>query len=104
VPDEAPRFDVMPASVANVPDDILSPDDASRHFMEDLFQQGRVNIGTRMGAMADLRVASSTRVTHRIVTDSSGRKVLKRDHFDCGFCGHGRNHGTAKPHLLQSPS
>jgi hypothetical protein len=97
VPDEAPRFDVAPASVANLPDETLSPDEASRHFIEDLFQQGRVDIGTRMGAMADLGVARSARVTHRIVIDGSGRMVLKRDHFDCGFCGRGHSAADGKP-------
>jgi len=84
-PDENPRFDVAPAAVANVPQDILSPEDASSHFVEDLFQQRRINVGTTMGLLAELSAGDPTRYTHMLVTSASGR-VLKRNHFDCGFC------------------
>jgi hypothetical protein len=85
-PDENPRFTVAPAAVTNVPQDILSPEDASSHFVEDLFQLRRINVGTTIGAMAQLSSGDSTRYTHILVTDSKGARVLKRDHFDCGFC------------------
>jgi hypothetical protein len=85
-PDESPRFSVVPASLSNAPQDVMSPEDASRHFIEDLFQQRRISISAKMGAMADLAAEDSTRVTHLITTDSRGAKVLKRTHFDCGFC------------------
>jgi len=84
-PDENPRFAVAPASFPNV-QDILSAEDASRHFVEDLFQNRRINVGTRMGAMAELSSGDPTRYTHILVTDSSGSRILKRDHFDCGLC------------------
>jgi len=83
---ENARFDVAPAAVANVSQDILSAEDAARHFIEDLFQQRRINVGTRSGVMADLSAEDPTRYTHVLVTDGSGARVLKRDHFDCGFC------------------
>ena len=95
-PDESPRFAVAPAEITSVPQGILSPEDASRHFVEDLLQLRRINIGTRMGAMAELSSEDPTRYTHVLVTDSKGARVLKRDHFDCGFCqsriGRSRSH------------
>jgi hypothetical protein len=97
-PDESPRFAVAPAAITSVSQDILSPEDASRHFVEDLLQLRRINVGTRMGAMAELSSGDPTRYTHVLVTDSSGTRVLKRDHFDCGLCqsrvGRSRSHCT----------
>ncbi len=83
---ENARFDVAPAAVANVSQDVLSAEDAARHFIEDLFQQRRINVGTRSGVMADLSAEDPTRYTHVLVTEGSGARVLKRDHFNCGFC------------------
>ncbi len=97
-PDDSPRFAVAPAAITSVPQDILSPEDASRHFVEDLLQLRRINVGTKIGAMAELSSGDPTRYTHVLVTDSSGTRILKRDHFDCGFCqsrvGRSRSHCT----------
>ena len=83
---QAPRFEVSSAVVGATAQAPLTADEASRHFVEDLVQLGNINFGTAKGLMAQLGGDESRKQTHVLVADTDGALVLKRDHFDCGFC------------------
>ena len=93
-PEEGEQFEALSASIAGGSADATDPKDDARSFVEDLVQQGRVDMRAAQTVMpsqialaafpADARQVDS-RITHTLVGDSSGRFVLKRLHFDCGL-------------------
>lgn len=98
-PEEGEQFEALSASVAGGSADATDPKDDARSFVEDLVQQGRVDMRAAQAVIpAQIAMAAfptdarqvDSRITHTLVGDSSGRFVLKRLHFDCGLscsCG-----------------
>jgi hypothetical protein len=87
-PVEQPSFSVVPASrgmqIAGVATDGAS---AAKRFLEDLIHRGRLDAGPATGVVAALSATSSGRdnYTHKLERTDQGL-VLKRLHFNCGFC------------------
>jgi len=67
-------------------------EDACRSFIEDLIQTGRLDLGAARSSLFVLSGDSGTeaQTTHVLAPDADdpGSLVLKRKHFDCGFCCH----------------
>jgi hypothetical protein len=86
---EPPRFAVVAAGIGTPAGQTLGPEEEARSFIEDLIQLDRISHEGAPGVIpAELTSPDETspsQKTHRLVKDD-GRTVLKRDHFDCGFC------------------
>lgn len=85
-PTEPKRFQITSAfTAAGVTPS--SPSNAAQAFVEDLFQQGNIEI-RRSGIVSFAMIAppaqSSERKTH-VLVEEDGKLVLKRQLFDCGF-------------------
>ena len=67
----------------------VSSDTAARAFASDLFQKGRVAMpaGTTRAGVASSGIPPERRHTHEIRVEGD-IQVLRRRHFDCGFCEH----------------
>jgi hypothetical protein len=81
--EEPKRFAVTSASLTLGPVEPRSPQNAAESFTEDLFQRGRVDVGSHAHSEAGLTHPLAFR-THVIVEDQ-GDLLLKRRAFDCGF-------------------
>lgn len=89
-PVESIRFDVAPSPTLPGAGDTASANDDTRHFVEDLLQRGRVKFGPVPGVAPwwiDVTAEDDLAKTHEIMASPDGL-ILKRRHFDCGFCGH----------------
>jgi hypothetical protein len=92
---EGARFPVAAAALAGGTQDISSAEEDARSFVEDLIQRDKIS---HKGAMDVIPVeltspgeASPHHKTHYMVRED-GKTVLKRLHFDCGFCGCNHRH------------
>jgi hypothetical protein len=85
--EESPRFAVAPAMLGGQDERMSSAEEAAAHFIEDLIQQGRIDLKGAGDVLASLDHANPLRKTHLLVRDASGAMVLKREHFDCMCCG-----------------
>jgi hypothetical protein len=81
--EEPKRFAVTSSSLMLGPVEPRSPQNAAESFTEDLFQRGRVDVGSYASPDTGLIHPMSFR-THRLV-EEEGELVLKRRAFDCGF-------------------
>ena len=86
---QPPRFDVassmLSLSMAGPGTDrSLGAEITTRLFVEGLIQRSEVDLGPAT-PFGEAGLKDSARVTHSLV-DEDGRRVLKRNHFDCGFC------------------
>jgi len=79
---------VVPATFGQGVATPLTAEHAANSFLEDLIQTGRLDMGGARGAVADLAHTDTSRTTHMLVPDAEnpGAVVLKRKHFECGFC------------------
>lgn len=84
-PVEQQRFEVASAMApGSQRDSKLDADTAIRLFVEGLIQRREVDIGSAWEVgMTGTKVSGGA--THTLVTQG-GKQVLKRDHFECGFC------------------
>lgn len=84
-PVEKPRFEVASAMAPGSPDDgTLNADTAVRIFVEGLIQRREVDFGSSWEAgVTGTKVSGGA--THTLVAEG-GKQVLKRNHFECGFC------------------
>lgn len=86
-PDEPERFSVAP-SVSVGAEETESSEDDARHFVEDLLQLGRIELGSARDIapqLGDLPTEESAEKTH-VLEDTLDGPVLKRHHFNCGYC------------------
>lgn len=94
LPAEPNRFGVAAAALAGGSERTLSPEEEARSFVEDLIQLDRIAHDGAPGVIpAELTTpgpAAPADRTHYLVKED-GKTVVKRRHFDCGFCG--RRHG-----------
>jgi hypothetical protein len=91
LPAEPGRFGVTSAATTGGSERMYSPEEEARSFVEDLIQLNRVAADNAPGVlpaelMAPGRVTPCHRTHHLMKED--GKTVLKRHHFDCGFCRH----------------
>lgn len=88
IPDEPLRFDVAPSPTLPGSEAADSPGDDARHFVEDLFQLGRVKVGAMQNIAPSLVEVTAEEDLTRTHTIEAGpdAPVLKRLHFDCGLC------------------
>jgi hypothetical protein len=77
------RFAVTSASLTLGPLEPRSPQNAAESFTEDLFQRGRVDVGSFAHPETGLTHSLATK-TH-VVVEEEGDLVIKRRTFDCGF-------------------
>jgi hypothetical protein len=85
--DENAQFEVAPAAVSNAPQEVLTPEAAAQFFVEDLFQERRIDVGAAKSLMPAFAEGDPDRRTHVLIADDNGTVVLRRNHFHCGF-GH----------------
>jgi len=90
MPAEGARFPVAAAALAGGTQGISSAEEDARSFVEDLIQRDKIS---HKGATDVIPVeltspgeASHHHKTHYVIRED-GKTVLKRHHFDCGFCG-----------------
>jgi hypothetical protein len=95
MPAEGARFPVAAAALAGGTQGISSAEEDARSFVEDLIQRDKIS---HKGAADVIPVELTTpgealphHKTHYVVRED-GKTVLKRHHFDCGFCGCGHRH------------
>ncbi|WP_407158167.1 hypothetical protein [Bradyrhizobium sp. STM 3557] len=95
MPAEGARFPVAAAALAGETQDISSAEEDARSFVEDLIQRDKIS---HQGATDVIPVeltspgeALQHHKTHYLVRED-GKTVLKRHHFDCGFCGCNHHH------------
>jgi hypothetical protein len=79
------RFEVASAMVGADSDGALSADTAARLFIEGLIQRREIDLGPAMSEIGEIGTKVSGGATHSLVTEGR-RQILKRNHFDCGFC------------------
>lgn len=95
MPVEGARFPVAAAALAGGTQDISSAEEDARSFVEDLIQRDKISHKGAMDVIpAELTSpgeASPHHKTHYMVRED-GKTVLKRLHFDCGFCGCNHRH------------
>jgi len=81
---------VEPATFAEAQATPLSAEQAAGSFLEDLIQTGRLDLGAARSSLFELGEIgrTETETTHVLLPDpdNRGSLVLKRKHFDCGFC------------------
>jgi hypothetical protein len=85
-PVEPPRFDVASSMVGSGSDSALNADTAVRLFVEGLIQRREIDLGPTWH-VGETGTKDLARTTHSLVAED-GKQVLKRNHFDCGFCNH----------------
>ncbi len=85
-PVEPPRFEVASSMVGSGSDSAFNADTALRLFVEGLIQRREIDLGPNWRG-AEISTKDSARTTHSLVAEG-GKQVLKRNHFDCGFCNH----------------
>jgi hypothetical protein len=86
---------VEPAIFGDAAATPLEAGQAAQSFIEDLIQTGRLDLGPARNIMFALSPdGNDTHTTHVLLPDPDGSLVLKRKHFDCGFCERGV--GTAR--------
>ena len=81
--EEPKRFAVTSSSLTLGPVEPRSPQNAAESFTEDLFQRGRVNVGSHADPDGGLLHPMNFK-TH-VIVDEGGDLTLKRRTFDCGF-------------------
>ena len=81
--EEPKRFAVTSSSLTLGPEHARSPQSAAESFTEDLFQRGRVAVGSHADAVTGL--ARPLAFQTHIIVEEAGALVLKRRTFDCGF-------------------
>lgn len=81
--EEPKRFAVTSSSLTLGPVEARSPQNAAESFTEDLFQRGRVDVGTY--ADRDTGLVHPMNFKTHVVLEETGALVLKRRTFDCGF-------------------
>jgi hypothetical protein len=81
--EEPKRFAVTSAALLLGPLEPRSPQNAAESFTEDLFQRGRVDVGTFAHPESGLGPSLANK-TH-VLVEEEGDLVLKRRTFDCGF-------------------
>lgn len=90
MPAEGPRFPVAAAALAGGTQATSSAEEDARSFVEDLIQRDKISHKGAMDVIpAELTSpgeASPNHKTHYVVRED-GKTVLRRHHFDCGFCG-----------------
>jgi hypothetical protein len=86
-PVEPARFDVVSSMIASGPTNALDADTAVRLFVEGLIQRREIDLGPAMWQVGKTGTKDSGGATHTLVAEG-GKQVLKRNHFECGFCKH----------------
>lgn len=81
--EEPKRFAVTSSSLTLGPVEPRSPQNAAESFTEDLFQRGRVDVGSHANPESGLLHTLSAK-TH-VIIEEDGDLVLKRRTFECGF-------------------
>jgi hypothetical protein len=84
-PVQPQRFEVASAMVGSDSEGSLSADTAARLFVEGLIQRREIDLGPAMAEIGETGTKVSGGATHSLVTEGR-RQILKRNHFDCGFC------------------
>jgi hypothetical protein len=84
-PTELRRFNVRSAMVGPATETRQDADIAVRLFVEGLIQRREVDLGLAKSQAGEIGARASARATHSIVS-VNGKQVLKRNHFDCGWC------------------
>jgi hypothetical protein len=94
MPSEPNRFGVASAAVTGGAEKTASAEEDARSYVEDLIQLDRIchegAAGVLPAELTSPGKAAPCARTHQLVRDD-GKTVLKRHHFDCGYCG--RRHG-----------
>lgn len=89
MPSEPNRFGISAAAIQGGSDVTTSNEDAARAYVEDLIQNGRIAQGESVSAIPPELMAPGEPYpsdhTHELVR-KDGKVILKRRHFDCGFC------------------
>jgi len=90
MPAEGARFPVAAAAVTGGTQENSSAEDDAHSFIEDLIQRDKISHkGATDAIPAELTSpgeASPYHKTHYVARED-GKTVLRRHHFDCGFCG-----------------
>ena len=84
-PTEPRRFDVQSAMVGSGTETSHDADTALRVFVEGLIQRREIDLGLTKSQVGEIGAKTSETATHSLVTEG-GKQVLKRNHFDCGWC------------------
>ncbi|MGO4840423.1 hypothetical protein AB4144_50065, partial [Rhizobiaceae sp. 2RAB30] len=96
-PEGVPLFAEAKASAAVGPSAPVGSDAASRIFLEGLIQRGEIDLSSARGipsaraitaSLPDGSSARPSKFTH-FLAPGDGAPVLKRSHFNCGFCSVG---------------
>jgi hypothetical protein len=90
MPAQPNRFAVAAAALTGGSEQISSPEEDARSFVEDLIQLDRISQESTMSVIpveltAPGKAAPCAKTHHLIKED--GKNVLKRHHFDCGWRG-----------------
>jgi len=83
-PDEDQRFEVAAAMTGSQAAAPLNTDRAIKLFVEGLIQRRELDLGSAW-EIGHLGTKASGGATHALLT-KDGKQVLKRNHFECGFC------------------
>jgi hypothetical protein len=84
-PTEPRRFAVQSAMVGSATETSQDADTALRIFVEGLIQRREIDLGLTTSQVGEIGTKTSETATHSLVTEG-GKQVLKRNHFDCGWC------------------
>jgi hypothetical protein len=84
-PDEPAVFEVAPAAAGVSAESNVDFNTSARIFLEGLVTRREIDLGPSASLLADPGSKDGVRVTHSLVTEN-GKTVLKRNHFNCGFC------------------
>jgi hypothetical protein len=91
-PTDPPRFEVVSSMVGSGSDSALNADTALHLFVNGLIERGEINLGPTSQVVTATKALASAkalaRMTHSLVAEG-GKQVLKRNHFECGFCMQG---------------
>jgi hypothetical protein len=90
MPAEGQRFPVAAAALAGGTQATSSAEEDARSFVEDLIQRDKISHKGAMDVIpAELTSPGESPPYHKThyVVREDGKTVLRRHHFDCGFCG-----------------
>jgi hypothetical protein len=95
MPEEGARFPVAAAAVTGGTREISSAEEDARSFVEDLIQRDKISHkGATDAIPVELTSPGEARPYHKThyVIREDGKTILRRHHFDCGFCGCSHSH------------
>jgi hypothetical protein len=95
MPTEGARFPAAAATLAGGMQDASSAEEDARSFVEDLIQRDKISHKGAAGIIPVELTSPGEALAHHkthYVAREDGKAVLKRHHFDCGFCGGNHRH------------